>query len=291
MCYATAVRARSREAGFPVFVRNVHAALLTLRSGAVLHVDGPPGTLPVLLFHGLGGGAWSWKPQREKISTSHRIYVWEARGHGSAARVADAGIADYYDAREALGAVLEETRRPAFLVGHSLGGLLAMRLACETAAAVTGLFLIEPGYHIFGKTPLAATAPFLAPLVRGLAATTLRTTFARAFRNGDRMEEAWPDQAGQVPFEYPSVFRDALTGAKGFEVRDFAKDIHDPTYLLVGTRVPRILRRGIRRLAATLREQLGEDFHYETVPGGHYLQLDAPDIVNDRLQHALEMRR
>lgn len=292
MCYATAVRAHSFEAGFPVFVRNVHDGLLQLRSGGVVHVHGPSDGFPVLFLHGMGGGAWSWKPQRDVFSESYRVFVWEARGHGNAARVDDAGVEDYYaDAREALAAVLDDARRPAVLVGHSLGGLLAMRLACDVAAGEAGLFLIEPGYEIFGKTALAFAAPLLGPLTGALARATLRSSFARAFENRTRMEEAWPDQAGQVPFEYPRFFRDAFAGTKGFQARDFAKDIHDPTFLLEGSRVPITVRRGIRRLAETLRAHLGEDFHHETVPGGHYLQLDAPDTVNNLLRRFLEKRR
>jgi pimeloyl-ACP methyl ester carboxylesterase len=291
MCYATAVRARSREAGFPVFVRNVHDGLLQLRSGAVLHVDGPSGGFPVLFLHGMGGGAWSWKPQRDALSATYRLFVWEARGHGSAPRVNDAGVEDYYaDAREALAAVLDDARRPAIVVGHSLGGLLAMRLACDVAGGEVGLFLIEPGYEMFGKTPIGAAATVLGPLTGALTKATLRSAFARTFEHRERMEEAWPDQAGQVPFEYPRFFRDVFAGAKGFEVRDFAKDIHDPTFLLEGSRVPRTLRRGIRRLAETLRAHLGEDFHHETVFGGHYLQLDVPDTVNSLLRRFLEKR-
>jgi pimeloyl-ACP methyl ester carboxylesterase len=239
----------------------------------------------------MGGGAWSWKPQRDVFSQTYRVFVWEARGHGSAARIDDAGVSDYYvDAREALAAVLDDARRPAVLVGHSLGGLLALRLATEVAGGESGLFLIEPGYELFEKTALAVAAPLLGPLARTFMSATLRNAFARTFEHKERMEEAWPSQAGQVPFEYPRFFRDVFAGAKGFEVRDFAKDIHDPTFLLEGSRVPRTLRRGIRRLAKTLAEHLGEDFHHETVPGGHYLQLDVPDIVNSLLRRFLEKR-
>jgi len=273
---------------FLFFLRNVRVVLLSLRSGAALHVDGPPGGVPLLFLHGLGGGAWSWQPQRAAFSGTHRVFVWEARGHGAAARVDDASIADYYaDAREALAAVLDDARRPAVVVGHSAGGFLAIRLACELAGGVRGLFLIEPGYELWSKTPLAFAAPVLGPLAGATVGARLHTFFARAFENHERMEAVWPDQAAQVPFEYPQVFREAFAGVKGHPPRDFAKEIHDPTFLLVGSRVPLRLRRGIARLASTLREHLGEDFQYESVRGGHYLQLDMPDVVNDRLQRFL----
>jgi len=276
---------------FLFVVRIVHDVLLTLRSGAVLHVDGPPSGAPLLFLHGLGGGAWSWKPQRTAFSTAYRTYVLETRGHGDAARVEDASIADYFqDARDALAAVLDESRRPAFVVGHSLGGYLALRLACSVAGGVRGLFLLEPAYRLGGNGPFAFAAPILGRVSGALIAARLRTFFAQTFENRERMEAAWENQVRQVPFEYPGVYRDAFAGVKGMEGGDFAKEIHDPTFLMEGSRVPHRLRRGIRRLAATLREHLGEAFQHESVSGGHYLQLDVPDIVNDRLRQFVEAR-
>ena len=270
-------------------------SVLKLASGGALHVDGPSGGTPVLFLHGLGGGAWSWKPQRAAFSRSRRVYVWEARGHGDAMPVKDAGLADYYaDAREALAAVLEDSRRRAFVVAHSMGAMLALALACDVAAAVAGLFLIEPAYAAgdemmlrFWFLPGKLTAPVLAPLAGAISHKFLHSLFARQFASRERMQEAWPDQARQVPFEYPQIFRESFAGPKGFRVRDFAKEIHDPTFVLQGASGHRLSRPALQRLVRTLGEQLGEDFQYESVPGGHYLQLDNPDVVNQRLESFL----
>ena len=267
----------------------MEASSKVLRSGGALHVYGPAGAVPVLFLHGLGGGAWSWKAQRDALAGSFRLFFWEARGHGTAARVEDAGLADYYvDAKEALAAVVDDARRPAFVVGHSVGGLLAIALGCNVAAAVAGLFLIEPiyssGQEVLWRVllPLGRVAsPALGPLAQTVIAKNARRLFERQFENRERMELAWLDQREQVPFEYPQIFREGIGGPEGFPLREFAKEITDPTFLLEGSgsrshpRVP--------RLVATLRERLGEDFTYESVPGGHYLQLDRPEIVNDRL--------
>ena len=59
-----------------------------------------------------------------------------------------------------------------------------------------------------------------------------------------------------LAFAAPVLGPLAFAGAKGFQARAFAKDIH-----------------------------------HETVPGGHYLQLDAPDTLNSPLRRFLEKRR
>ena len=256
-----------------------------LPSGGAVHVDGPPGGIPVLFLHGLGGGAWSWKPQRAALAQNRRLYIWEARGHGAAAAVNDAGLADYYaDAREALAAVVDDARRPTYIAAHSMGGLLALALACDVAGAVAGLFLIEPAYALSTLPPAKLAAPVLGPLAGAITHKFLHNLFARQFTNRSRMEDAWRDQARQVPFEYPQIFRESFAGPKGFEVRDFAKEIHDPTLLLRANSGMRVVRSPLKRLAQTLHHNLGEAFHYESVPGGHYLQLDNPEIVNERLE-------
>jgi 3-oxoadipate enol-lactonase len=265
------------------------ASSIALRSGGALHVYGQAGAVPILFLHGLGGGAWSWKAQREALAGSFRLFLWEARGHGAAAHVGNAGLADYYvDAHEALAAVVDDGRRPAFIVGHSVGGLLAMALGCDVAAAVAGLFLIEPVYSTGREVlfrlllPLGKVAsPALAPLAESVIAKHVRRLFERQFENRVHMEQAWLDQREQVPFEYPQIFRDGIAGPQAFPLREFAKEITDPTFLIEGS-TGRVRPR-IPRLVTTLGERLGEDFTYESIPGGHYLQLDQPDVVNDRL--------
>ena len=267
---------------------------IALPSGGALHVSGAPGATPVLLLHGVGGGAWSWRPQRDALPATCRLFIWEARGHGEAARVPDAGLSDYYaDAREALAVVVADSGRPAHVVGHSMGGLLAMSLACDDPAAVRSLFLIDPVYateRAGGHLPpaLAAPAAFVcAPLMQSIGRNgafgraVMRLVFTGAFEDRARMETAWRDQLTQVPVEYPRMLRESFSGPTGFQLHDFVREIDCPTFLLEGS-----ARGGsrFRELIDGLRNHLAENFVHESIPGGHYLQLDRPAAVNARLE-------
>ncbi|MBV8151806.1 MAG: alpha/beta hydrolase [Candidatus Eremiobacteraeota bacterium] len=271
-----------------------------LPSGGALHVDGPAGAVPVLFLHGAGGGAWSWRPQRAAFASSWRLFFWEARGHGAAAKVADAGVADYYlDAKEALAEVVEQTRRPAFVVAHSLGGFFALALAANVAGGIAGLFLIEPAYST-GREPLVRIWRAIAPLARvayeplmlsvardgSLGRAVVRRRFAGLFEDRAKMEAAWQDQQTQRPFEYPRVMREAFSGPQDFKMRDFAQDVADPTFLLERDAGGRRSRYG--RLTRTLAERLGDQFTHEAIRGGHYLQLDSPERVNERIRRFVE---
>ncbi|GAC1523376.1 MAG: alpha/beta hydrolase [Vulcanimicrobiaceae bacterium] len=246
-----------------------------------MHVAGPPDGAPILFLHGVGGAAWSWEPQRDALGERHRTFVWEARGHGAAAPVGDAGLGDYYaDALEALDAVVATAGAP-WIVGHSMGGLLALALAAERGPDVRGLVLVDPVYapdggtHLQGRSGRIARrlmAPFVASMMRDgrLARTLARMVFAASFVDRDCMTRAWARQRTQVPVEYPKMMYEAFDGPTNFPNRAFAREIDVPTLLLepAASARPRF-----PKLVAEL-ERLGDRFNYLVLDGGHYLQLD-----------------
>jgi len=171
-----------------------------------------------------------------------------------------------------------------------MGGLLAMRLATHRPADVESVVLVDPVYapdgsagHVpgaAGKFAAAACSPlFHQVAVNGpIARAMSRWVFTNSFENRDRMEAAWRDQQTQVPVEYPRMLREAFTGPTGIEIRDDALAIDVPTLVLEGSsgrKAPRF-----PGLVNTLRDRLAGRFRYESIPGGHYLQLDEPDRVN-----------
>jgi len=263
---------------------------LRLPSGAALVRSGT-GRTPLLFLHGVGGGAWSWEPQLEALAGDFDLYAWEARGHGRASRVADAGLADYHaDALEALERVVADSG-PAFVIGHSMGGLLAMALAAERSADVRGLCLVDPVYApdggthasgVFGAVARAAVGPLVRDLERnGAVARTIgRMVFVRSFEDRACMERAWMRQRTQVPVEYPKMMYEAFDGTAGFPNRAFAREFTMPTLLLEPTSTaPRF-----PTLFADL-ERLGERFTHLVVDGGHYLQLDrSSELVSNALR-------
>ncbi len=268
--------ARREEQAVPVSVLRLPAGSALLRSGS--------GRTPVLFLHGVAGGAWSWEPQVAALGDRFLLSVWEARGHGVAARVRDAGLAEYYaDAREALDRVVE-LDGPAFVVGHSMGGLLAMAIAADRPYAVRGLALVDPVYAPNGGTGggthagglLANVARVaLRPLVRdmerdGRVSRALgRRVFAAAFEDRACMERAWRRQRTQVPVEYPKMMYEAFEGTTGFPNRAFARELAMPTLLLE----PLAAAPRFPELVADL-ERLGRRFTHVALDGGHYLQLD-----------------
>jgi pimeloyl-ACP methyl ester carboxylesterase len=99
--------------------------------------DGPP----LVLVHGLGGSATNWCELAPLLLPGHRLVIPNLPGHARSDRLAApaAGLEPY---AETVAAVMEHERMvPAPVVGHSLGGLVAVRLALRRPDAVSALVL------------------------------------------------------------------------------------------------------------------------------------------------------
>ena len=98
--------------------------------------DGPP----LILVHGLGGAAANWTELAPLLTRSRRLLVPDLPGHGgSGALPAVSGLEPFADR---VAAVAERERMlPAPVVGHSLGGMVVLRLALRRPDAVQALVL------------------------------------------------------------------------------------------------------------------------------------------------------
>jgi 3-oxoadipate enol-lactonase len=272
-------------------------ALTRLPSGAVVHASGSAGQagLPMLFLHGVGGAAWSWAPQVRALSGRYECLVWEGRGHGASARVRDAGLADYaQDAREALEAVWAAHQKPVLLVAHSMGAMLALDLACEQPQRVRGLFLVDPVIADSGHRPavlaqlLMLACGLISPVVRSyqrdgwLSRAITRQVFRRAFLDATAMEQAWAMQRTVVPLEYPRMLYESIAGVDGFAFRPFADLVTAPTFILEARQHARARSR-FSGVVARFRARPAVRCEHEVLEGGHYLQLDRPAQVTERL--------
>src|SRR6266536_2447793 len=98
--------------------------------------EGPP----LILVHGLGGAAANWTELVPLLVRRHRLLVPDLPGHGgSTALPAVAGLEPFAD-RVALVAE-REGMLPAPVLGHSLGGMVVLRMALRQPDDVPALVL------------------------------------------------------------------------------------------------------------------------------------------------------
>lgn len=108
-----------------------------------LHVT-QQGEGPTILFlHGWLNDAAVWAGVMDNLAVDHRCLALDLRGHGRS----EAAPAGEYDRDRVLGDIRVALHNVdnAIVVGHSLGGYLALALAIESPELVSGLGLVAAG--------------------------------------------------------------------------------------------------------------------------------------------------
>jgi pyruvate dehydrogenase E2 component (dihydrolipoamide acetyltransferase) len=98
---------------------------------------------PLVLLHGFGGDLNNWLFNSDKLAESRRVYALDLPGHGESAK--DVGAGDLAMFAGTLGGFLDSVEADrAHLVGHSMGGAVALRYALDHPDRVASLTLADP---------------------------------------------------------------------------------------------------------------------------------------------------
>ncbi len=131
----------------------------------------------ILLIHGIGDSADSWLDVIPGLASDHTVIAPDLLGHGQSDKPrADYSIAAYANAMRDLLAVLDIER--VTVVGHSLGGGVAMQFAYQFPERCERICLISTGGVAHEVTPLlrfasAPNADLVLPLIGTPAARLL----------------------------------------------------------------------------------------------------------------------
>lgn len=102
---------------------------------------------PVLLVHGMACDRATMTPQLDHLGTSHRTVTYDQRGHGESSKPLDAPYDPVSLAEDALWLCRELGLERPVVIGHSLGGTVALALAATYPDATGGIVLLD---SVFG---------------------------------------------------------------------------------------------------------------------------------------------
>jgi pimeloyl-ACP methyl ester carboxylesterase len=202
--------------------------------------------LPVILVHGLSGAATNWVAVAPRLAKNYRVLIPDLPGHGRSSPLPHARSLDPF--AESVAVLAErEQMLPAAVVGHSLGGLVALRLAVQRPESVTALVLAAAA-GISTATRRVERLLKMGRLLRpGRAYSRFRTRVARSEALRYLVFGYWgaSDPAALTPevvdgfLEGPGLHTDTLTAARALVRDDPRTDLERivcPSLVLWGAR-------------------------------------------------------
>lgn len=177
---------------------------VTLRAlpGLQLHVrDSGPRAAPVLLFiHGFGASLHTWEPWAEVLSGTYRVIRIDLPGSGLSPPDPSGVYTDERTEQIVLALLDQLQVTQLTVIGHSIGGRIAWRMAAHHPERITRLVLIapdgfaSPGFE-YGKAPeVPASLKLMTQVLpRPLLRMSLVPAYADPETLSDRLTERYYD--------------------------------------------------------------------------------------------------
>lgn len=116
---------------------------------------------PVVFLHGLSSARSTWAPVVAALRGRYRTVTLDDRGHGESDHAPGTYTLAHY-ADDAVGFLDAVVGGPAVLVGHSLGGVIAHRVAMDRPDLARGVILEDPPLYVTTRQRDATTSPIVA---------------------------------------------------------------------------------------------------------------------------------
>lgn len=277
---------------------DVRTDVVATSDGGRIHLvsAGPADAPLVLLCHGVLLRWWVWNPLFHLLANDHRLVAWDMRGHGrshSGTRGVTMGAVgtDLVEVLEHLGT------NPAVVVGHSMGGMAALRAAIDhedrLLDQLSGLVLTATSADALTFRSLSGSA---TALIGGLGRVLGRPDAALPFGPADLATVAVRMSFGSSPSSRAvdqvrrmvastrrSTSVEAARAIAQFEAVGRLGSIDVPTSIVVGTDDRLTPSVHARRLKAELTGTTPSLFEFDGC--GHQVMQERPTDLADVIRH------
>lgn len=251
------------------------------RSGVRIYYEVHGDGEPLVFLSGLSGGAWSWYRQLPYFKRKYKVVVFDNRGAGrSSMPPGPYSMEDF--ALDALAVLGDLQISSAFVVGVSMGGMIAQQLALVAPDAVRAMVLgcthcgrarrIAPEAWVLEKLSNnqgLSPEEILDKNIPLLFGRTFREEHPEAIEEYKRMHLSVPPQ----PIE---AFRAQIAAINSFDVCDKLGSLKCPVLIITGKDdilVPPENSRVLAHLIPGARLVEWDNI-------GHAVHLEAPDLFN-----------
>lgn len=177
-----AARLRRWERGEPASVRDQDETVVLDGIGLRVRDAGARAVerraTPLLLIHGFGASMFSFRHQIDEMAQSRRVTAIDLPGFGYSDRPLDADLSHSAHVTRLISLMDRLGIERAVIVGHSMGGAIALRLAAEHPGRVAGLVLAGAAHP--NQRPPSPLVRLMRPLLPLVLATFVGTGRLRA---------------------------------------------------------------------------------------------------------------
>ncbi|MBO0729565.1 MAG: alpha/beta hydrolase [Acidimicrobiaceae bacterium] len=113
--------------------------------------QGRPGAPPVLLLHGGNQSAHSWDLVSLHLADRFHVLALDQRGHGDSEWSREIDYSTEAKADDALAFVADQGLDRPIVMGHSMGGMVSMRMALSQPDVMRALVLVDVGPELSDK--------------------------------------------------------------------------------------------------------------------------------------------
>jgi non-heme chloroperoxidase len=221
------------------------------------------------LLHGVTDSRRSWDPVLPHLPPSIRAIALSQRGHGDSDKPSDAGYTIEDMAGDAAAVIEALELSPAIVVGHSMGGWVAQRLAIDHPERVLATLLVAapgaPREDAEFVAFLEEISGLPGPVDRELAREFQLSTIERPLP--DEMLEVFVAESMKLP---TPLWREVFGGFLDIDLYDALASLEPPALLVWGDHDAVVTRAAQDRLVETIPqarlvvyEGTGHAIHWE----------------------------
>jgi 3-oxoadipate enol-lactonase len=243
---------------------------------------------PIYFIPGIGADARMFEFVTTRLEPAFECIGWDLPGYGTAPLRQPYGFADL--ARWLADDLDDIGRDRAYVVGHSIGGMVALEFAHAFPERLEGLIL-SGTTPAFGSRDGAFAAQFLAtrlgPLDAGASMADLAKS-APAELLGSRAGSDAAQRTAALLAEVPeAAYRQAIACLVTFDRRESLKEIRTPTLLIAGEEDRNAPLKTMERMVTSMPRAA-----IEVLRGvGHMAPLEAPDAFAQAVRYFIEETR
>jgi pimeloyl-ACP methyl ester carboxylesterase len=231
---------------------------------------------PILvLIHGAGGSHLDWPPQLRRFDPLGSCAI-DLPGHGRSAGPARSAVSAYGD--DVLELIRQLDLAEVILVGHSMGGAIALDIALRRLEQVVALVLVATGARLKVNTALLE-------LVDSDFGSAVDNIVSTAW--GPDAEPDSVRRASQLMRSCdPDTLRMDFAACNDFDIMSQLGDIAIPTLVLVGTED----RMTPLKFGRYLANHISAAEFVSVDAAGHMLAMERPQLVSDAIGDFVQRR-